>query len=368
MSVNMELPSQKSLALLAPDKSKQHILAPMRQIKENIAEDKDTRALMRKETTYMTQVRPKKKERAFVPAGQSTQMIIGATPESDFQILNLSAALYRSLSLKRVFFSAYLPVNADARLPAADAVQLNREHRLVPGRLASALLPVRRDGDHRRGTPVPRPRAGPEGELGPEPPGLLPVEVNKAPFDALLRVPGIGVRGAKLIVKARRGRALGRAGAAQAGHRLQAGTLLHHVRRGATRAKARTSRARTARAAGRARQGRASWPARRQGRPGPAEPVRQRGDTREGAHRRCRHAECGRSAVSGPPRKCEHGAIRRRRLPKASTAARMPTPTWGLGRGRADERAAGADGAYGWQHALEPGSALAAAHAQAPQA
>ena len=78
----------------------------------------------------MTQVRPKKKERAFVPAGQSTQMIIGATPESDFQILNLSAALYRSLSLKRVFFSAYLPVNADARLPAADAVQLNREHRL----------------------------------------------------------------------------------------------------------------------------------------------------------------------------------------------------------------------------------------------
>ena len=73
---------------------------------------------------------------------------------------------------------------------------------------------------------------------------FFPVEVNKAPFDALLRVPGIGVRGAKLIVKARRGRALGRAGAAQAGHRLQAGTLLHHVRRGATRAKARTSRAR----------------------------------------------------------------------------------------------------------------------------
>ena len=81
----------------------------------------DTRALVRKQTTYMKQVRPKKKERAFVPAGQSTQMIVGASPESDFQILNLSAALYRTLSLKRVFFSAYMPVNDDARLPGADA-------------------------------------------------------------------------------------------------------------------------------------------------------------------------------------------------------------------------------------------------------
>ena len=82
MSVNMELPSQESLRLLAPDKSKHDILAPMRQIKDNIAEDRDTRALMRRETTYMTQVRPKRKERAFVPAGQSTQMIVGATPKA----------------------------------------------------------------------------------------------------------------------------------------------------------------------------------------------------------------------------------------------------------------------------------------------
>ena len=102
----------------------------MRQIRDNIAVDKDTRALVRKQTTYMRQIRPKKKERAFVPAGQSTQMIVGASPESDFQILNLSAALYRTLSLKRVFFSAYTPVNDDKRLPGTDAVQLNREHRL----------------------------------------------------------------------------------------------------------------------------------------------------------------------------------------------------------------------------------------------
>jgi len=124
MSVNMELPSQKSLQLLAPQKDKQRIIAPMRQIRDNIAVDKDTRALVRKQTTYMRQIRPKKKERAFVPAGQSTQMIVGASPESDFQILNLSAALYRTLSLKRVFFSAYTPVNDDKRLPGTDAVQL----------------------------------------------------------------------------------------------------------------------------------------------------------------------------------------------------------------------------------------------------
>ena len=204
MSVNMELPSQQSLALLAPEKSKQHILAPMRQIKDNIAVDKDTRALMRKQTTYMTQVRPKCKERAFVPAGQSTQMIIGATPESDFQILNLSAALYRTLSLKRVFFSAYLPVNDDKRLPASDAVQLNREHRLYQ---ADWLLRFYKfdvteliDEDH----PFLDTEVDPKANWALNHLDFFPVEVNKAPLEALLRVPGIGVRGARLIMQARR--------------------------------------------------------------------------------------------------------------------------------------------------------------------
>ena len=91
MSVNMELPSHQSLALLAPDKSKQNIVAPMRQIKNSIAEDRDTRALMRRNTTYYSQAPIVRKERAFAPAGQSTQMIIGATPESDYQILTLSS-------------------------------------------------------------------------------------------------------------------------------------------------------------------------------------------------------------------------------------------------------------------------------------
>lgn len=209
MSVNMELPSQKSLLLLAPEKSKQHILAPMRQIRDNIAEDKDTRAIMRRETTYMTPARPRKKTRAFVPAGQSTQMIVGATPESDFQILNLSAALYRSLSLKRVFFSAYLPVNDDARLPGTDAVQLNREHRLYQ---ADWLLRFYRfdvteiiDEDH----PFLDPDLDPKANWALNHLDFFPVEINKAPFEALLRVPGIGVRGARSIIRARRASLLG---------------------------------------------------------------------------------------------------------------------------------------------------------------
>ncbi|HIY84549.1 putative DNA modification/repair radical SAM protein [Rubneribacter sp.] len=204
MSVNLELPSQKSLRLLAPDKDKQRIIAPMRQIRDGIAEDKDTRALMRRKTTYLQKARPPRKERAFVPAGQSTQMIVGATPESDFQILTLSAALYRTLSLKRVFFSAYLPVNDDARLPGADAVQLNREHRLYQ---ADWLLRFYRfdvgeivDEEH----PFLDTDIDPKANWALNHLDFFPVEVNAAPFEALLRVPGIGVRGAHLIVRARR--------------------------------------------------------------------------------------------------------------------------------------------------------------------
>ena len=204
MSVNLELPSQKSLALLCPQKTKQQLLAPMRQIKESMAESAETRALVRKGTTYLAQKRPAKKERAFVPAGQSTQMIIGATPETDFQILNLSSALYRTLSLKRVFFSAYLPVNSDDRLPADGAVQLNREHRLYQ---ADWLMRFYRfdvdeiiDADHPHLDPLLDPKANwAINHLD-----AFPVEVNTAPPETLLRVPGIGPRGARLIVKARR--------------------------------------------------------------------------------------------------------------------------------------------------------------------
>ncbi|MDO4501569.1 MAG: putative DNA modification/repair radical SAM protein [Coriobacteriia bacterium] len=204
MSVNLELPSSDSLELLAPQKNRTNVLAPMRQIRDNIAVDRDTRALVRKKTTYMTPTRPMRKDRAFVPAGQSTQMIIGATPESDFQILNLSAALYRSFSLKRVFFSAYLPVNHDVRLPQNDAIQLNREHRLYQAdwlmRFHEFDVAEIIDQDH----PFLDTTVDPKANWALNNLDLFPIEVNKAPYEMLLRVPGIGVTGAKKIMKARK--------------------------------------------------------------------------------------------------------------------------------------------------------------------
>lgn len=205
MSVNLELPSQKSLSLLAPEKSRQNILAPMRRISDSIAEDAESRALVRRRaTTYLSAAPPRRAERAFVPAGQSTQMIIGATPESDHQILSLSAALYRQLSLKRVFFSAYLPVNADPRLPSTDAIQLDREHRLYQ---ADWLLRFYEfdvneiiDDAH----PFLATDIDPKANWALNNLDLFPIEVNAAPYEMLLRVPGIGVRGAQLIVRARR--------------------------------------------------------------------------------------------------------------------------------------------------------------------
>ena len=204
MSVNLELPSSQSLALLAPEKSRSSVLSPMRQIRDGIAEDKETRALVRKKATHMSTRRPPRKERAFVTAGQSTQMIIGATPESDYQILSLSAALYRSFSLKRVFFSAYLPVNQDDRLPSQNAVQLDREHRLYQ---ADWLLRFYEfdvgeiiDQEH----PFLDTQVDPKANWALNNLDLFPVEVNAAPYEMLLRVPGIGVTGARKIVQARR--------------------------------------------------------------------------------------------------------------------------------------------------------------------
>ena len=205
LSVNLELPSQGSLQLLAPQKSRNDILAPMRQIRDSIAEDAETAALMRrKPTVYQRQIRVARKLESVSPAGQSTQLIVGATPESDFHILNLSAALYRSYNLKRVFFSAYLPVNQDPRLPTTGAVQLNREHRLYQ---ADWLMRFYRyhveeliDEQH----PFLDTELDPKANWALNHLDLFPIEVNEAPLEVLLRVPGIGPVGARKIVKARR--------------------------------------------------------------------------------------------------------------------------------------------------------------------
>lgn len=192
MSVNIELPSQNSLQLLAPDKSKHSILTPMGYIQNRIQEN--SRDLVKYRHA------PK-----FVPAGQSTQMIIGATPESDYQILHLTESLYQKYKLKRVFFSAYMPVAENSLLPSLDTKPpLWREHRLYQadwllrfyGFAANELL----DQQHQSFNPYLDPKC----TWALNHMEFFPVDVNYASFRDLLRVPGIGVTSAKRILTARR--------------------------------------------------------------------------------------------------------------------------------------------------------------------
>lgn len=192
MSVNIELPSQESLGVLAPDKSKVSILKPMGLIKDRITENSSDIV------KYNHAPR-------FAPAGQSTQMIVGASPDTDYQILNLTEGLYKKYALKRVFFSAYTPVIEDSLLPSLDTEPpLLREHRLYQadwllrfyGFQASELLD--------EAVPNFNPLLDPKCSWAVNHREQFPVEINRAPYEMLLRVPGIGVRSAQRIVKARR--------------------------------------------------------------------------------------------------------------------------------------------------------------------
>lgn len=192
ISVNIELPSQPSLKLLAPDKSKTAILKPMGYITERIAEN----------TRDLTLYRHAPK---FAAAGQSTQMIIGASPESDYQILQLTERLYKKFELKRVFFSAYMPVGQNALLPSVNAKPpLLREHRLYQ---ADWLLRYYNFKAHEildADAPDFNPFMDPKCNWAVNHMEWFPVEVNNASYEELLRVPGIGVRSAKRVIVARR--------------------------------------------------------------------------------------------------------------------------------------------------------------------
>ncbi len=189
-SVNIELPSNDSLKAFAPQKSKENILKPMRRIADGISHRK---AEM---TVY-------KHAPAFSPAGQSTQMIIGATPETDYKIITLSENLYSRYALKRVYYSAYVPIGTNPLLPVTSPPLL-REHRLYQadwlmrfyGFRASELL----DEDNQSFNNITDPKC----DWALRHLELFPVEINSAPYEMLLRVPGLGVRSALKIAKARR--------------------------------------------------------------------------------------------------------------------------------------------------------------------
>ncbi len=191
MSVNIELPSVQGLKLLAPQKSHQSIIKPMAFVNEQIQGANEL-------TIY-------RKKQLFVPAGQTTQLIVGATPDSDLAILNLTQDLYNRFKLKRVYYSAYVPVNVDINLPAiTTSPPLLREHRIYQadwllrfyGFNAQELLDEKHSSF----------------DIGVDPKcdwalrnlDKFPVEINKAPMEMLLRVPGIGYKMAHNIVMARR--------------------------------------------------------------------------------------------------------------------------------------------------------------------
>ena len=192
MSCNIELPSQESLALLAPDKTKTSILAPMALIRDKQQESKAE--LIRYQHAP-----------SFAPAGQSTQMIVGASPETDYQILKLTEGLYHKYSLKRVFFSAYTPVVDNPLLPALDVKPpLLREHRLYQADWLLRFYHFEADEILDPEHPTFNPLIDPKCNWALHHPELFPVEINRAPYEVLLRVPGIGPRSAKRILTARR--------------------------------------------------------------------------------------------------------------------------------------------------------------------
>ena len=192
MSVNLELPTAEGLKALAPNKHRKTILTPMRQIQNEITSNKEDIVLYRNAPR-------------FVAGGQSTQMIIGATPESDFQIINVAESLYQKFQLKRVFYSAFVNVTRDKLLPALPGgPPLLREHRLYQADWLLRFYGFRAEEllDEKR--PFFNVLLDPKEDWAVRHLEQFLVEINRAPLELLLRVPGVGVKSAQRIVAARR--------------------------------------------------------------------------------------------------------------------------------------------------------------------
>lgn len=253
MSINLELPTARGLQEMAPNKNRKMILTPMRQIQNGVAESRAMlgmkggnqsaywytqkrvgRALPGAEisamesktlfggrlpdkegdgkvaslsgsTTALSQWKRMDTSRGFVPSGQSTQMIIGATGESDYEIMAVTEALYQRFDLKRVFYSAFINVNQDANLPALDGQPpLRREHRLYQADFLLRYYGFRADELLTEKKPFFNTYLDPKCDWALRHLEQFPVEINAADFDTLLRVPGIGTKSARRIVAARR--------------------------------------------------------------------------------------------------------------------------------------------------------------------
>ena len=197
LSVNIEIPSEQNLKLIAPEKDHQSVYKPMSYIHQGLLENKEERQKFRHAPR-------------FVPAGQSTQMIIGATPETDRQILNLSSLLYRQPSMKRVYYSGYVPVNkSDSRLPVLEIPPLVRENRLYQADWLMRFYHFKADEITDEKFPNLDLSVDPKLGWALRHPEYFPVDINKADYEMILRVPGIGVKSAQMIIASRRYSKLG---------------------------------------------------------------------------------------------------------------------------------------------------------------
>jgi putative DNA modification/repair radical SAM protein len=196
LSVNIEIPTESNLKRLAPEKNLPDIMTPMGTISNSIIASKEERKKYRKAPQ-------------FAPAGQSTQLIIGATPETDRQIILLSSDLYQNQNLKRVYFSGYIPVNAyDQRLPALNTPPLIRENRLYQSDWLMRFYKFKAEEILSEEHPFLDLDVDPKLGYALRNLHLFPIDINTADYELILRIPGVGVQSAQRIIQARRHRRL----------------------------------------------------------------------------------------------------------------------------------------------------------------
>ena len=191
LSVNLEIPAERSLKKIAPEKDHQSVYQPMNWLTTRINEYQEDRRKYRSVVS-------------FAPGGQSTQVIVGASPERDLEILRLSSDLYKDQKLRRVYYSGYIPVSEDSRLPVVRKAPLRRENRLYQADWLFRCYGFGMDEIVSEKHPDLELEVDPKLAYALRNPELFPVDINKAPYELILRIPGIGVKTAQLIVKSRR--------------------------------------------------------------------------------------------------------------------------------------------------------------------
>ncbi|MFK7808211.1 MAG: putative DNA modification/repair radical SAM protein [Saprospiraceae bacterium] len=191
LSVNLEIPSEISLKKVAPEKNYKDVYKPMNYLTDTIKGHREEKKVIRST--------PK-----FAPGGQSTQMVIGATPENDLHILNLANNLYTDQKLKRVYYSGYVPISSDTRVPMLKQPPLIRENRLYQADWLMRFYGFKVDEIVDANYPDLDLEMDPKMAYALRHPELFPVDVNTAPYEMILRIPGVGVKSAKKVIAARR--------------------------------------------------------------------------------------------------------------------------------------------------------------------